>query len=334
MNQISPLRIFLLDDHPYSRIASADLLRLNNYQIIEGETTKGFSCGQVVEQVEKVDPDLVLMDVNLAHQNGIELCQAIKHSPVGQYIPIILTNAMDDPQCRLRSRASGADAYLLKPLERVELLNQVDLLIQKKKLAESVAQIEQVLFRLAAVIEERYAVGEASITCSQLIEGFGEFIGLEQGQIDDLVFAARLHDLGLIQVPDEIMLKQGPLNSTELDCVRDHVHVAATIFEPLAGRRAVGEIMRYHHERWDGSGYPDALRGKEIPLLAQVFQIIDIFTALTSNRRYKEAVNTAQALEILQGEARRGWRNPEMVEKFVNFINKNSIEESLAQKLN
>ena len=164
MNQISPLRIFLLDDHPYSRIASADLLRLNNYQIIEGETTKGFSCGQVVEQVKKVDPDLVLMDVNLAHQNGIELCQAIKHSPVGQNIPIILTNAMDDPQCRLRSRASGADAYLLKPLERVELLNQVDLLIQKKKLAESVAQIEQVLFRLAAVIEERYAVGEANIT--------------------------------------------------------------------------------------------------------------------------------------------------------------------------
>ncbi|AIE73363.1 HD domain-containing phosphohydrolase [Synechocystis sp. PCC 6714] len=325
MNQSSPLRIFLLDDHPYSRVATVDLLRLNNYQIIEGETPQTGDCDQVVEQVGKVAPDLVLMDVNLVHHNGIELCQAIKHSPLGQKIPIILTNAMDDPQCRLLSRASGADAYLLKPLERVELLNQVDLLIQKKKLAESVTQIEQVLFRLAAVVEERYAVGEAQITCSQLVQGFGQFLQLEQKQIDDLMFAARLHNLGLLQVPDEIMLKQGPLSPPELDCVRDHVRVAATIFEPLAGRRAVGEIMLYHHERWDGSGYPDGLKGKQIPLLAQIFQIIDIFTALTNNRRYKEAVNTVQAVEILQEEAKRGWRNPDMVDKFVNFISKSQM---------
>jgi putative two-component system response regulator len=320
-------RIFLVDDHPYSRITAIDLLHLNNYRVIEWNG--GENSSPILEQVEKINPDLVLMDVNLLNQNGIEVCRTLKNHPWINQIPVILTNAMDNPQCRLRSRESGADAYLLKPLERVEFLNQVDLLIKKKQLAESVAQIEQVLFRVAEVIEERYAVGEVKITCSQLVEGFGKFLNLKQRAINDLIFAARLHNLGMIQVPDEIMVKQGPLTVEELDCVKHHVLVGATIFEPLAGRKEIGNIMRYHHERWDGSGYPDGLKGEKIPVLAQIFQIIDIFAALTNNRRYKDAVDVTQALKILQDEAARGWRNPVMVEKFVAFIQQAQIKDNL-----
>jgi putative two-component system response regulator len=202
----------------------------------------------------------------------------------------------------------------------VELLNRIDLLIQKKQLAESVAQIEQVLFRVAVAIEERYAIGKTRLSVSELVMEFGHFLGLDSGDIDDLVFAARLHDLGMIQIPDAIMLKPGKLAPEELSLVKQHVHIGAAIFEPLAHRQAVGKIMRHHHERWDGSGYPDGLRGDNIPYLAQIFQIIDIFSALTVPRSYKAAVSTDQALQILREEAEVGWRNADLVQQFCTFI--------------
>jgi len=311
----SPPRILLIDDHPYSRLTAIDTLQLDLYDVIESD-----GDANIPQLVQDVQPDLVLMDVYLGEKDGIDLCNTLKNSPATAMIPVILMTAMDEPNTRLRSRQSGADAFLLKPLDRVDLLNRIDLLIQKKQLAESVAQIEQVLFRVAAVIEERYAIGKARLTVSELVMGFGQFLGLDNTDIEDLVFAARLHDLGMIQIPDAIMLKQGKLDPEELSLVKQHVHIGATIFEPLAHRQSVGKIMRHHHERWDGSGYPDGLRGDNIPYLAQIFQIIDIFSALTSPRSYKTAISAAQSLQILIEEAEAGWRNPNLVQQFCTFI--------------
>ncbi|MEB3228488.1 MAG: HD domain-containing phosphohydrolase [Synechocystis sp.] len=315
MKPSSPPRILLIDDHPYSRLMAIDTLQLDVYDVIESDGNP-----DVFQLVQELQPDLILMDVYLADKDGIDLCKVIKQTVSTAAIPVILMTAMDDPNIRLRSRQSGADAFLLKPLDRVELLNRIDLLIQKKQLAESVAQIEQVLFRVAAVIEERYDIGKARLTVSELVIGFGEFLGLDRVDIEDLVFAARLHDLGMIQIPDSVMVKQGTLEPEELRLVKQHVHVGATIFEPLTHRQSVGQIMRYHHERWDGSGYPDGLRGDNIPYLAQIFQIIDIFSALTAPRSYKTAISTDQALKILQEEAKAGWRNPDLVQQFCTFI--------------
>ena len=315
MKPSSPPRILLIDDHPYSRLTAIDTLQLDLYDVIESD-----GDANIPQLVQDVQPDLVLMDVYLGEKDGIDLCNTLKNSPATAMIPVILMTAMDEPNTRLRSRQSGADAFLLKPLDRVDLLNRIDLLIQKKQLAESVAQIEQVLFRVAAVIEERYAIGKARLTVSELVMGFGQFLGLDNTDIEDLVFAARLHDLGMIQIPDAIMLKQGKLDPEELSLVKQHVHIGATIFEPLAHRQSVGKIMRHHHERWDGSGYPDGLRGDNIPYLAQIFQIIDIFSALTSPRSYKTAISAAQSLQILIEEAEAGWRNPNLVQQFCTFI--------------
>ena len=315
MKPSSPPRILLVDDHPYSRLTAIDTLQLDLYDVIESDGN-----ADVTQLVQEIQPDLVLMDVYLGDQDGIDLCKTIKTIPATAAIPVILMTAMDEPNTRLRSRQSGADAFLLKPLDRVELLNRIDLLIQKKKLAESLAQVEQVLFRVAAVIEERYAIGTTRLSVSELVMGFGQFLGLDNGDINDLVFAARLHDLGMIQIPDAIMLKQGTLDPEELNLVKQHVHVGAAIFEPLAHRQSVGQIMRHHHERWDGSGYPDGLRGDNIPYLAQIFQIIDIFGALTVPRSYKSPVSTDQALQVLVEEAAAGWRNADLVQQFCTFI--------------
>lgn len=328
MKPAAPPRILIIDDHPYSRLTAIDTLQLDLYEVIESDGE-----GDLVDLVQTTQPDLVLLDVYLNEKDGIDVCADLKQKPATAAIPVILMTAMDDPGLRLRSRQSRADAFLLKPLDRVELLNRIEVLIQKKQLAESVTQIEQVLFRVAAVIEERYAIGKTRLTFSQLVTNFGAFLGLAAADIEDLVFAARLHDLGMIQVPDTIMLKSDQLTPEELAIVKQHAHIGAAIFEPLTHRQAVGIIMRHHHERWDGSGYPDGLQGENIPYLAQVFQIIDIFHALTHHRRYKAAVSAAQAVDILQEEAAAGWRNPQLVQRFRAFIEQTNQEELTARTL-
>jgi putative two-component system response regulator len=253
-------------------------------------------------------------------QEGLGLCQTIKQAAATALIPVILLSALDDASLRCRSREVGADAYLLKPLDRVELLTRVEVLLQKKQLAEWVKQIEQVLFRVAQALEERYAETSPRPSFSTLVEGFARFLHLPESACQDLSFAARLHDLGTVTIPDAVMLKRGSLTPEERALVKQHVLVGEKIFEPLAYRREVGQIMRHHHERWDGSGYPDQLKEAEIPYLAQVFQVIDIFSALTRHRAYKAAVSTEEALQTLEQEAQAGWRNPDLVKKFALFM--------------
>lgn len=308
-------RILLADDHLYSRLTIADMLKLDSYQVSEWDGE-----GDLLQGVERLRPDLILLDLLLAQGEGLKLGALLKQNPQSADIPLIVLSVSDDPQLRAQCRQAGADAYLLKPVERLELLNWVDLLIQKRQLTAWIGQIEAVLFRVAETIENRYNVTDGRLTISELVSHFGAFIGLTQAEIQNLLFAARLHDLGMVNIPDAVMLKTEPLTPAELELVRRHVLVGEKLFEPLAARQDLGRIMRHHHERWDGSGYPDGLRKDEIPFLAQVFQIIDIFNALVNPRVYKPALSTEAALKVLREESHRGWRNPQLVGQFVAFI--------------
>ncbi|WP_353674028.1 HD domain-containing phosphohydrolase [Synechocystis sp. LKSZ1] len=315
MKSASSQRILIIDGHPYSRVTATDILLLENYSVLESDGHE-----DLLSLLSRTQPDLILLDAMMPSQEGLGLCQTIKQTATTAMIPVILMSALDDPLLRHRSREVGADAYLLKPLDRVELLARIEVLIQKKQLAEWVEQIEQVLFRVAQAIEHRYPETSPRPSFSTLVEGFARFLHLPESACQDLIFAARLHDLGTVTIPDAVMLKQGGLTAEERALVKQHVLVGEKIFEPLAYRREVGQIMRHHHERWDGSGYPDQLKGAEIPYLAQVFQVIDIFSALTSDRSYKAAISTEAALKTLEQEAQSGWRNPDLVEKFALFM--------------
>ena len=317
-NPLPPAHIFLVDAHPYSRLATVDILHQEHYEV---EEWNGIS--DIVAEVSQQQPDLVLMEIRLPHHNGLDLCQQLKQTQDTADIPVLLMTSSDDTAQRRQSRQVGADAYLLKPLERVELLTRIDLLIQKKRLSAWVDQIEEVLFRVAQAIEERYPDGPSRLSLGQLVQAFGQYLQLPPTAIQDLVFAARLHDLGTVKIPETILLKPGQLTAEERELIQQHVLVGEKIFQPLAFRRDVGKIIRHHHEKWDGSGYPDGLKGEEIPFLAQVFQILDIYLALTSPRPYKTAVSPLEALETLQEEAHQGWRNPSLVKTFAAFIQQN-----------
>ncbi|HAC63399.1 MAG TPA: two-component system response regulator [Cyanothece sp. UBA12306] len=311
-----PAKVLVVDDHPFSRMMAVDLLHSDGYEVIETDGNV-----DILETISVNSPDLILLDVKMPDYNGFELCSNLKQDQQTQNIPIILMTVSDDNQSRLKSQEVHADGFLSKPLERMLLLPEVQLLVQRKRLYEWLEQMQQVLFLIAQAIEKRYSQeGSSCARVDQLAQAFGEYLNLNPVEINDLILAAHLHDIGTVVIPDAILLKKGELTPNERELIKQHVFIGEQICRPLQNRQGIPQIIRHHHERWDGSGYPDGLIGNEIPWLAQVFQIIDIYDALTSKRPYKKALNTQNALEIMTEEAQKGWRNPDLVKKFASFI--------------
>ncbi len=311
-----PAKVLVVDDHPFSRVMAVDLLSANDYDVIEHD-----GISDVFKIVRAVSPDLILMDIKMPNYNGFDICQQLKQDKETRSIPIILMSVSDDNQSRLKSKEVAADAFMSKPLESMVILPEVELLIQRKRLYEWLEQIQQVLFLISKAIEKRYSPeGQSGIRFDKLAQGFGEYLNLNPVEINDLILASHLHDIGTVAIPDAIMMKQGKLNEEERELIKQHVLIGEEICKPMQNRRGIAQIIRHHHERWDGSGYPDGLIGESIPKLAQIFQILDIYEALTSQRPYKQAFTPQEAVEILTEEAEKGWRNVKLVQQFVAFI--------------
>jgi putative two-component system response regulator len=308
-------RILVIDDHPLSRMTAVDLLSLDGYEVLEAD-------GEfpIVDFVIEHKPDLVLLDVMMSYLDGFELCRQLKQDDRINHIPIILMAVADNREYRRKGVEVGSDDFLIKPLDRFELATRVKSLIQQKRLNEGLDQTEQVLFSIAKAVESRSSDSGSCARIASLAQAFGEYLELSEEEINNLVFAAHLHDIGTIAIPDAVMLKKGELTAHETDLIRQHVLIGEKICQPLRNRRGVLPIIRNHHERWDGSGYPDGLVGKEIPYLAQIFQILDIYDALTSDRPHKQAYTPAQAIEIIAEETSKGWRNPKIAEAFTAFV--------------
>ena len=214
-----------------------------------------------------------------------------------------------------------ADAFMSKPLESMILLPEVELLIQRKRLSEWLEQMQKVLFLISQALEKRYLPeGKSGIRFDKLAQGFGEYLNLSPVEIIDLILASHLHDIGTVAIPDAVMMKQGKLNEEERELIKNHVLIGEEICKPMQNRRGIAQIIRHHHERWDGSGYPDGLIGESIPKLAQIFQILDIYEALTSHRPYKQPYSNQEALNIVTEEAEKGWRNVKLVQQFLSLI--------------
>ncbi len=311
-----PAKVLVVDDHPFSRIMAMDLLNAHGYTVIEHD-----GVSDVLATVRTVSPDLILMDIKMPNYNGFDICKQLKQNHDTRSIPIILMSVADDNQSRLKSQEVTADAFMSKPLESMLILPEVKLLIQRKRLYEWLEQIQQVLFLISQAIEKRYSSEEKSvIKFDRLAQRFGEYLNLNPVEINDLILASHLHDIGTVAIPDSVMMKQGKLNEEERELIKQHVLIGEEICRPMQNRRGISQIIRHHHERWDGSGYPDGLIGESIPKLAQIFQILDIYEALTSHRPYKQAFSPQEALKIMMEEAQRGWRNVKLVQQFVAFI--------------
>lgn len=315
----------VIDNNLYSRTQIVDLLSLDGYQILE---TDGNS--DIISRVVQDKPELVLLDVMTSEIDAFELCQRLKQDQRTRLIRVILMGVSDDRKSRLKCIESGGDDLLAKPLDRLLLSARVKSLIEQKRLYEDLDQTEQVLFSIATAIESRCC--DSTNSCARLIslaQSFGEYLQLSREDIKNLVYAAYLHDIGTVAIPDAVLLKRGKLTPSERETIEQHVLIGEKICQPLRNRSGILPIIRHHHERWDGSGYPDGLVGEEIPWLAQIFQILDIYEALTSQRPHKQASTPVQAIEILAEETVKEWRNPILVEKFTAFIHDTQINQAV-----
>ena len=308
--------VLVADDEASNRELMTELLSLEGFEVIA--VPDGVAA---INELNKTQPDLILLDVLMPHMGGLEVCKRIKSNPETFLIPVILTTSLTDKQDRINGIQVGADDFLSRPIDRTELVARVRSLVRLKQRTDELERAEAVLFSLARSIEGKdpYTHGH----CERLADYsaiLGEALNLPVEQITALRRGGVVHDIGKIAVPDSILLKPSALSAAEWELVREHPALGERICAPLKSFRLVLPIIRHHHEKRDGSGYPDGLSRESIPLTARVLQIVDVYDALTTKRPYKKALTVAEALLTMKEEVSKGWWDPHIFNEFERLV--------------
>jgi putative two-component system response regulator len=308
--------ILVVDDQAANRELLDELLTTQGFKVIT--VSDGSSA---LLELTRTQVDLVLMDVMMPNLNGFEICDKMKSNPETCLIPVVLITGLSDKEDRIAGIKAGADDFLIRPVDRTELLARVRSLLRLKQRTDELERAEAVLFTLARSIEGKdpYTHGH----CERLSEystRLGARLGLTQDEITALRRAGVVHDIGKVAVPDAILLKPGKLTQDEWTLMRQHPVVGERICAPLKSFRLVLPIIRHHHEKRDGSGYPDGLRGDDIPITVRILQVVDVYDALTTERPYKRAFSITDAFQTMREEVDKGWWDRHIFDEFEQLI--------------
>jgi len=264
--------------------------------------------------IDAESPDLVLLDVQMPGMDGYEVCRRIKARPRGRLLPVVMITALDHPKDRVLALEAGADDFMSKPVDRVELVARVRSALRLKALYDNLDSADQVIFSLAAAVEAKDAYTERHThRVAETARHVGEKMGLSERALDALYRGGIIHDIGKIGVPDAVLLKPGPLDARELAAMRMHPIIGESIVRPLRSGASLLPIIRHHHEHFDGGGYPDGLARRAIPHLARIVAVCDAYDALVTDRPYRRAKSVDEAIAILNDGAGHQW-DPEAVE--------------------
>ena len=308
--------ILVVDDNVAVRELLAELLRVQGFDVTtasDGETA--------LAEFSRHQPDLVLLDVVMAGLDGFDVCRRLKQDPEHRLTPVILVTGLSATEDRVRGIEAGADDFLSKPVDRTELFARVRSLLNLKAHTDELERAEAVLFALARSIEGKDPYTEGH--CERLSDystRLGARIGLAEERLTALRRAGTVHDIGKVAVPDAVLLKPGPLTPEEQAIMREHPVVGERICAPLKSFRHVLPIIRHHHEKLNGTGYPDKLKGEAIPVTARVLQIVDVYDALITERPYKRALPVAEALIVMEEEVRKEWWDRDIFAEFQQMI--------------
>jgi putative two-component system response regulator len=315
-NGVAPL-VLAVDDEPGNRELIKRHLEPHGYDVhtcVDAESASTFlaSCARL--------PDLILLDVMLPGMSGFELCRLLKRQPLTRLIPIVLLTSLDARQHKIEGIKAGADDFLTKPVQFEELVARAASLVRLKRFTDDLDSAQSVILSLALTVEARdpYTVGH----CERLAAyaaAIGRALGLPGDEVLTLQRGGFLHDVGKIGVPDAVLLKTTRLDAAEFAQMQAHTTIGERLCGELRSLRPVRAIVRSHHERLDGSGYPDGLRGDAIPLTAQIVGIVDAYDAMTTTRPYRAALGEARACDELERDAREGRLNPEIVRVFLGL---------------
>ncbi|HYR94442.1 MAG TPA: HD domain-containing phosphohydrolase [Methylomirabilota bacterium] len=281
---------------------------------------------EALEAVDELEPDLILLDVDMPRLDGIAVCERLKAHPVRRLIPIVILTASNDKATRLRGIAAGADDYLSKPFDAQELLVRTRVLLRERELNARLDATENVLYALARAVEarDRYTIHHAE-RVGRFAQEVGKLLGLGEDDETILYQGGVLHDLGKIAVADAILLKPGPLNDEERALMRVHSVEGERICLSLRSVAHYLPIIRHHHERMDGDGYPDRLRGGDIPLGARIVAGADAWDAMTSDRPYRAGMPRDQALQELNRGAGTQW-DADVTRALIHLVDDGTVD--------
>lgn len=313
-------RIIVADDDESIR----GLLR----RVLEGE---GYHVDEARDGVEALDlvtrrrPDLVLSDMKMPLMDGLELCRRLKSDPETRLLPVVILTGLGELPDKLRALDLDADDYLVKPCSLTELRARVRSLLRLKHTLDEMENAASVLQAVAAIVERRDAyTGNHCVQVALLAAALGERLGLDETALQRLRLAATFHDIGKIAIDDAVLRKRGPLSDEERLAMQSHAALGAELLRPMHRMQEVLPLVRHHHERLDGSGYPDGLKGEEIGLELRILSAVDIYQALVMERPYKVAFPIPKALGILREEAARGWWDAQVVEALAELVSQAS----------
>jgi putative two-component system response regulator len=308
-------QILIVDDNSEAGMMQAELLRDSGYGVelvADGRAA--------LRAVELQQPDLILLDVQLPGIDGYAVCHELKRKPATWQIPIIMVTVEGQRQSRLQGIEAGADDYLEKPADQQELEARIRALLRTKRRNDQLEPAEAVIFALARAVEAKDSYTEGHLQrLADYAVAIGRRLKLNDDEMTALRYGALLHDVGKVGVDELIIRKGGPLTSAEYRVMQQHTLIGERIVQPLRMSAVVGPIVRYHHERWDGRGYPDGLARESIPLCARIVAVADAFDAMTTLRPYNRVLSDEEAAERLRAGAGIYW-DPSVVAAFLDWL--------------
>lgn len=274
-----------------------------------------------LDRARITNPDLLLVSLDLAGREDLSLCAEWRAERQRSLTPIVLVSESTDRESRLRALEAGADDFVTTPVDRAELLARVKSLARIKRHLDEMDSASAIISTLAVMVEARDGASEGH--CHRMANyatALGRAIGLGDADLQALHRGGFLHDIGMLAIPDSVLRTPGPLSPEDYELIRSHTVVGDELCSNLRALQPIRPIVRSHHERQDGSGYPDALHGDDVPLLAQIIGIVDAFDAITSKRAYSQQQPAAIALTVLRRQVELGWRRADLVEAFNDLV--------------
>jgi putative two-component system response regulator len=309
-------RVLVADDTESIRSLFRKLLLADGHDVVSAS-----DGAAALDAVHQHHPDVILLDVTMPRLDGLEVCRRLKADPATRLTPVVLVTGQTDLSDRIRGIEAGADEFLSKPVHPHELRARVRSLTRMKHLIDALDSAEAAFMTLALTIEARDPMTNGH--CERLAlyaVQLGRALGVSAEDLEALHRGGYLHDVGKIGVPDSVLLKAGPLTPDEFELMKRHPEIGDSLCAPLQSLRRVRPIVKCHHERIDGSGYPAGLKGDEVPLLAQIVGIVDVYDALTSRRAYRPAWAVEDTIRYLWQEVEKGKFLAYHVEAFLETL--------------
>ena len=318
---VTPARLLVVDDYE-ANLSGLRAFLQTDYDVVT--TTSG---SEAIRIAKDASPDAVLLDVVMPDVSGLDVCAELKQGADTRLIPIVLMSGRGDRQTRIAGLAAGADDFLDKPIDTQELSARIRSLVRVKRMTDELESAESFVLALGRVIEARDPGTEGH--CERLATyatALSAGLGLDAAAADTLQRGALLHDIGKIAIPDRLLTKKTRLTAREYELMKRHTLIGDDLCRPVKSLEAVRPIVRHHHERLDGRGYPDGLGGEQIPLVAQIVTVVDVFDALTTDRPYRRALSLESAWRIMRQEARNGAYSSDLVERLIDLHRRGCID--------